>query len=964
MKKNILFVLAASAILTLSSCGGGQPASSSSSSIEASTSQKEESTSKQEESTSEKSESKSEESSSKGGETSSEAESSEEEGNVYKDELVTEESIVIHYYRIEEDYDDSSLWVWYPGGDGAQYFFDYTKEVSLKGRFYNEVVAIVPISAIDKHTDFSDTYGIIIRSKTGWSWQTKDMMVNLSDYQTVNGVIKHVYFIQGDETAHASGVYEIPDAITNCYFRNEKRVTVNSSNEIDEVYLYENGVKVNEKKLTKGAKTVLIDLPKVDNVQSTVNFDNTYKVEAHFVRNDVTLESEVEFYGVYGSDYFNNLYAYDGELGALYTEGATTFRVWSPFAKSITLYIYSNGTPTSVDPDLGSDARVEIDMVKGEKGVWEYTFSGDLDGLYYTYNVVSKQYPNGKEIVDPYAKSCGINGLRGMILDFSQTNPDGWDEVTPNDYDRKELAVYETHLVDPTMSETWTDNPQYRKLEGTFKGFIQEGTTYSKDGETVPTGYDHIYSLGPNAIQLQPIFDQANDEVNKSFNWGYNPLNYNCLEGSYSSDPYNGAVRVREFKELVAKLNDDGMNVIMDVVYNHVNSVVGENFDVLMPHYYFRYDGANNLSNGSGCGNETTSENYMFAKFMTDSALFWAKEYKLGGFRFDLMALHNREVMDDLTAKVKAATFDNFCIYGEPWTGGGSPLAEVDRASQVNLDEFKGYGAFNDLMRDALIKSGMNPVESKGWGSVEGKLNAAPTDVEAIIAGIKGQTGKSATDIITSDPNKAVNYASCHDNYTLQDRIAMAYSTDKGVTTKASADLLHYGPMLNNALVFASNGTSFMLSGEEFLRSKTREDGTKDGNSYNASYKENALDYNLAIENADVVAFYERMISLKKFSIGFGLEEKYASKIEVHTSANGKVIYYDIVSDLYGDFYRFAFRNGSDLADGESAEVDFTGFDFYYDSLEGDEGPLSEKILGKETLRPFEVLIAEKAIDN
>ncbi len=254
----------------------------------------------------------------------------------------------------------------------------------------------------------------------------------------------------------------------------------------------------------------------------------------------------------------------------------------------------------------------------------------DLEGKYYTY-VVTNPLFNKKEIVDPYAKLTGVNGLREMVVDFSKTNPIGWNNSKMNEYSRTELTVYETHVADVTSSETWNGSKENSKK---YAGMYESGTTYTENNVTVKTGFDHIKDLGVNAVQLLPIFDQANDELatdDKAFNWGYNPLNYNSLEGIYSLNPHDGYAKIREFKELVKAHNDAGINIIMDVVYNHVNGAANSNFDVLMPEYYFRYDGNGKYSNGSGCGNETASEHSMMRKFIIDSTEFWATEYHLGG---------------------------------------------------------------------------------------------------------------------------------------------------------------------------------------------------------------------------------------------------------------------------------------------------------------------------------------------
>ena len=431
-----------------------------------------------------------------------------------------------------------------------------------------------------------------------------------------------------------------------------------------------------------------------------------------------------------------------------------------------------------------------------------------------------------------------------MIVDFSKTNPEGWDEVTVKPYKHTELVVYETHVADVTASESWTGSEANRLL---FNGMAEEGTTYTENEVTVKTGFDHIKELGVNAVQIIPLFDQANDEVNKSFNWGYNPLNYNVIEGSYSSDPFDGYVRIKEFKNLVMKYNEAGINIIMDVVYNHVNSLETSSFNYLVPGYYFRYSTSGQVLNGSGCGNETASDMPMFRKFMIDSTEFWASEYKLGGFRFDLMGLHDIETMDELVANLKTIN-PEIVVYGEPWNAGTSGLTSTDAALQANLGKFNGYGAFNDKVRDG-IKGSVFDSLTTGWAT--SLTSSLPSSIKDAIQ------GKTAS--FTSDPNKTVNYVSAHDNNTLFDKLQLSVA----MANDDNIELLSNLSTLSNGIIFTSQGVSFMLAGEEFLRSKVKDDGSLDSNSYESSYKTNELDYSRLIDYPSVMEQYKEFIALK-----------------------------------------------------------------------------------------------------
>ena len=486
-------------------------------------------------------------------------------------------------------------------------------------------------------------------------------------------------------------------------------------------------------------------------------------------------------------------------------------------------------------------------------------------------------------------------------------------------------------MADVTSSSTWGGTAANAKI---FKGMYQTGTTYTASGKTVKTGFDHIKELGVNAVQLVPIYDQDNDELNMSFNWGYNPLNYNCLEGGYSSNPKDGYVRIREFKELVKAYNDANISIIMDVVYNHVSGAVGSNFDVLMPEYYYRYDVKGSYANGSGCGNETASNHYMMRKFMIDSACFWAKEYKLGGFRFDLMGLHDLTTMDELTAEVKKIN-PYITIYGEPWTGGDSPLSTSDRAAQNNGNLFQGYGAFNDMMRDALVKSGLHGTAEKGWITNDA-ISTSAGDVDAITEGIKGNT---AAALAINDPDKTVNYVSCHDNYTLYDRaIATGAYTEEDDVKLAKMNVLA------NSVVFTSQGTTFMLAGEEFLRTK---DGN--GNSYNASYKVNELNYALKIKHLDMFESYKKLIALKQSVDGLHLDKDH-NDLDIDVSSNRATISYKITDTANSREYYILHTNGL----GDTSTYNLSGYTLYWSTTGGSTRTLSSAV----TLDKYETLIA------
>ena len=472
---------------------------------------------------------------------------------------------------------------------------------------------------------------------------------------------------------------------------------------------------------------------------------------------------------------------------------------------------------------------------------------------------------------------------------------------------------------------------------------IEQVTTYTKtkaNGEvvTVKTGFDHIRELGVNAVQLLPIFDQSNDESNMKFNWGYNPLNYNVLEGGYSTDAADGYVRIKEFKQLIQAFNGSNINIIMDVVYNHVSAATGSNFDVLMPNYYFRYNADGSAANGSGCGNETASDHKMFQKFMVDSLCFWAKEYKLGGFRFDLMGVHDIDTMNLIAAELKKINPD-IVIYGEPWEGGTSALPADKQADQANANKLNGVGQFNDQMRDALIKGGMNSDSSTGWVTNMSTVNAG--DVTKIVSGLKGITDCGTNKI--SDPNRTVNYVTCHDNYTLYDRIVAS-----GVRT-TNWQLIRNMAVLANSMVLTSNVTSFILEGEEFLSTKGG-----DHNSYESSYKVNELNYDLKANNLQVFEVYQKLVEFKTTCKGLHLEEsQIADNYQVTTLSDGAVIQITVKDSKTNRTYKIIHANGT--ISKKTVTSDFSGYTLYLDTLSTDV-----EMSATTAIKPYQTIIAYK----
>lgn len=533
----------------------------------------------------------------------------------------------------------------------------------------------------------------------------------------------------------------------------------------------------------------------------------------------------VTFDNLYDNERFEQHYTYSGEdLGMTYTKAATTFKVWAPTAANMTLRLYDVGATT----DYGGNNRYKgYHMAYTGHGVWSLTMQGDIAGKFYTYAVDNTS--GSAEVVDPYATACGVNGLRGYVYDKATTNPEGWDELPlvwdgEEGYDIKtpqELTIYEVHVQDFTGDESWngTEKP------GTYKAFVEKGT-HLKDDSSVSTGYDHLNELGVKAVQILPFFDHDNDETQEDgYNWGYNPANYNCLEGAYSSDPTDPLARIREFKNLVLEMSktEAKTRVIMDVVYNHVSRVSACSFTKLMPKYYFRLNADGSYADGSGCSNEVRTEATMMRKFIIESVMMWAKEYKIKGFRFDLMGLIDIETLGQLKQKMYAFDKDVY-LYGEGWSLGYNGKG-VGGGNTENIGKYLHdgttpgiVGGFNDAGRNA-IRGG----NDAGWGS----SSALPTDAfmqkgaNYASAEDRDKVAKMVWGINTNgiwNPKQTVNYASCHDNWTVFDQ--MYYTLGNWKDTGPSYESVINASITTHSVIMASNSAAFMLGGEEIYRTK------------------------------------------------------------------------------------------------------------------------------------------------
>ena len=550
---------------------------------------------------------------------------------------------------------------------------------------------------------------------------------------------------------------------------------------------------------------------------------------------------------IIGSTYFDEELAYDGDdLGAVYTKEKTTFRIWAPTAVEVSLNLYEQGD--------GDNLMETIPMTADVKGTWVCEKTGDLNGVYYTYSVKIGNKVN--EVVDLYARSAGVNGNRGEILDLEATNPDGFDaDVRPAFSNATDAVIYELHIRDLS-----SDASSGIQNTGKFLGLTERGT---KNSEGLATGLDHILDLGVTHVQILPSYDYATVDETKldtaQFNWGYDPKNYNVPEGSYSTDPYHGEVRVNEMKQMIQTLHENGIRVNMDVVYNHTYNLADSWFQKTVPDYYYRKNG-DNYSNGSGCGNETASERAMMRKYIVDSVVYWATEYHVDGFRFDLMGVHDLDTMKAVREALDQVD-PSIMVYGEGWTGGESALPEAQQATKNHIYQLDRVGAFSDDIRDGIKGSVFDSLDK---GFVSGKEGME----ESIKFGVVAATPHPQVMISKNDkkstnwsgqPGQSINYISCHDNLTFWDKLAISNADD------SEADRVKMNK-LGSAIILTSQGVSFMQAGEEMLRSKPNEksEGGFDENSYCSPDATNSIKWDNKGNVIDTYEYYKGLIAFRK----------------------------------------------------------------------------------------------------
>ena len=590
------------------------------------------------------------------------------------------------------------------------------------------------------------------------------------------------------------------------------------------------------------------------------------------------------------TDLYKDYPVYTGkDLGVHYAAAGTTFKVWAPMASAVVLRLYKDG--------IGGEAISTHPLASGEQGTWQLTIDKNLKNLYYTFRV-QQDGQWLQERPDSYAKAVGVNGLRGMVADMEATNPTGWQT------DRRitvqhatDIILYETHVRDISIA-----NNSGIVHKGKFLGFTESGT---KNTKGAATGLDHLKELGITHVHLLPAFDFNSVDETKpdlQYNWGYDPLNYNVPEGSFATNPFDGNVRIREFKQMVQALHSNGIGVILDVVYNHTSNLQS-NFNQFAPGYYYRQREDGSYADATGCGNETASERPMMRKFIVESVAYWAREYHLDGFRFDLMGVHDITTMNAVSDTLKKIDPSIF-VYGEGWTAGASPLDEAERAVKKNTYQLKRIAAFGDEMRDGI----KGPFANDKMNGFAGDNSSQTTDKmlvdkESIKFGIVAATQHPQVDYSkvnyskaawAAAPTQAISYASCHDDLTLFDRL-------KQSNPKATEAELIKMDLLANTIVLTSQGVAFLHSGAEMLR-------TKKGvaNSYNAPDSINEINWDRKTKYNNEFNYYKGLVHLRRNHPAFRMptSELIREHLQFIETNDPQVIAYHLTDHAIGEVWK------------------------------------------------------------
>ena len=745
--------------------------------------------------------------------------------------------LIVHYKRnAPTNYGDWGLWLWAFKGTGLP--------ESTVTPFFSNVLDNKGYALIDTQVPISDgvtQLGMIPRMKSGWTKDVDmDRVVNLDSDNSAE-----IWIQQNDGYIYTNDTYTIPPEIWGASIETLRTVKVTLSKA--------NGTAGPGFSLTGEGAPAIASAEKIKDLNGGLSSSN--KQWLITTATDIPLGATLRVVhtdadparvfgsrqlvaaGVFTSPSFVDAYTYTGDdLGSTYSSAKTDFRVWAPTASAVSLVTYASATADKASGTVTA-------MTASDKGTWTASLSGDKHGQVYMYRVTVGG--NTEEAVDPYARSVTINGDRGVVIDLSRTNPTGWATHKKPAFSGKasDSVMYELHVRDATIDANSGVKAADR---GKFLGLAQLGTTIKSGKTTATTGLSFFKEMGVTHVQILPMYDYASGglENNPTFNWGYDPEHFNAPEGQYSSDPTNPVARIKELKTAIQALHTNGMRVTMDVVYGHVASATEFSQNLIVPGYWFRKDANGNLTNKSGCGNDTATERPMVRKFIVDSMKYWTKEYKLDGFRIDQMGLWDVGTVNAAAAGTRsiepAAT-----IIGEAWSmGGDSGLPQGNQSQLLNMP---GVGAFNDGIRNG-VKGSPDGTSDGGF------VNGNPAAISAVKSGIIGNTSADKITVpwLTLESGQSVNYAEAHDNMTLFDKLwAVNNQQSMAAVAKQSRQI--------GSLILLAQGTPFIQAGQEFLRSKDGEP-----NSYRSSDAINSLKWDRRVAQKTTVDYYKGLIALRK----------------------------------------------------------------------------------------------------
>ena len=786
-------------------------------------------------------------------------------------------SLTVHYKRTSGSYSDWGLWLWAIKGvnlPATQVTPFFSNVVDSKG--YGLINTQVPIS------DGVTQLGLIPRLKSGWTKDVDlDRIVNLDENSSAE-----IWIQQNDGYIYTNDSFIIPPEMWGASIETLRTIKVTLSRA--------NGTAGPGFSLTGDGAPAIVSAEKIKDLNNGQTSSN--KQWLITTATDIPLGStimvnhtdpdptrvfgsrQIVAAGVFTSPEFVEAYTYTGDdLGSTYSSAKTDFRVWAPTASEVSLVTYASATTPK-------NQGTVTPMTRSVKGTWTASLSGDRHLQVYMYRVTV----GGKtdDAVDPYARSVTVNGDRGVVIDLSKTNPTGWLTHKKPAFSGRAVdsVMYELHVRDASIDANSGVRAENR---GKFRGLAQLGTTIGSGKTKASTGLSFFKEMGVTHVQLLPMYDYASggDELNPVFNWGYDPEHFNVPEGQYSSDPTNPVARIRELKEAVQAFHTNGMRVTMDVVHGHVASATEFSQAIIVPGYWFRKDANGNLTNRSGCGNDTATERPMVRKFIVDSFKYWTREYKLDGYRIDQMGLWDVKTVNDSANAIRAIE-PAATIIGEAWSmGGDSGLPQGNQSQLLNMP---GVGAFNDGIRNGVKGS---PDGTSDGGYVNGNTGA----INAVKAGTIGHSSadKIVVPWLVLDAGQSVNYAEAHDNKTLFDKLW-------SVNNQQSLPAVVKQQRQIGALILLAQGTPFIQAGQEFLRSKNG-----DHNSYNSSDQVNSLKWPERVKHRSTVDYHKGLIALRKAHPAFRMSSPAAISANLKfLNAPNDVIAYSLngkaVKDKWG----------------------------------------------------------------